>query len=185
MSYLRDSTILINLIVMAVLWLVWSFDYFLSNYQLKYLPGNVNVNTFASYATELVSYMVSGWFYSKFSLKQNIIGFYGLSFVFGMATLLYGLKHPNWSLVLFICMMRFGMSAGSNICYIGTPTLFPTLFASTALGFVNVLARLLTAVAPYVNEIEEPIPMLIYCVIAGVGVVTAFFVRDTNSKNES
>ena len=157
----------------------------MSNYQLKYLPGNVNVNTFASYVVELVSYVVSGWFYTKFSLKQNIIGFYGLAFVFGMATLMYGLNNPNWSMVVFICMMRFGMSAGSNVCYIGTPTLFPTLFAATAMGTVNLVARAVTALAPYVNELGEPTPMIFYCATAGLGVVAAFFIQMPKSKDKA
>ena len=131
---------------------------------------------------EFVSYIVSGWFNNKFSLKYNIVGFYGLSFVFGMATLLYGLNHPNWSLVVFICLMRFGMSAGSNCCYIGTPMLFPTLFASTAMGTVNLFARSITAAAPYVNELPEPIPMVTYCATAGVGMVSAFFILNPHDK---
>ena len=110
------------------------------------------------------------------------MGFYGISFIFGIVTLLYGLKHPNWSLVVFICLMRFGMSGGSNLCYIGTPMLFPTLFASTAMGTVNLFARCITATAPYVNELPEPMPMVIYCVVAGLGMVAAFFILNPNVK---
>ena len=107
------------------------------------------------YGGELLSNVVSGWVFSKLSIRKSLVLFYSIAFLFGIATVQYGLKtEPNWSIVAFVCLMRFGLGAASNICYLGTPRLFPTLFSVTALGIANFTARSLTITAPLVNELE-------------------------------
>ena len=79
MYFLKQRTIVINLIVMSLIWLTWSFNYFLLNFQMKYLPGNINVNMFVSFAAELLSYVVSGIFISRFSFKTNFVLFFTIN----------------------------------------------------------------------------------------------------------
>ena len=91
LRYLKDKTVARNLIILLIVWPARSFDYYLSSFYLKYLPGNVHVNTFVTYGGELISYAVSGWFFNKFTMKQNLLLFLSISIVGGLSTLFYGL----------------------------------------------------------------------------------------------
>ena len=153
MYFLKQRTIVIDLIVMSIVWLTWSFNYFLMNFQMKYLPGNINVNMFASFAAEILSYVVSGIFISRLSFKTNFVLFFAISGAGGLGALFYGLDNPNWTFMIFIMLMKFGLCAASNVAYIGTPSMFPTLFVVTALGIVNFVSRVGDLFAPMVNEL--------------------------------
>ena len=178
LRYLKDKTVARNLIILLVVWPARSFDYYLSSFLLKYLPGNVHVNTFVTYGGELISYAVSGWFFNKFTMKQNLLLFLSIAMAGGLSTLFYGLENPNWLLVVFIFVMRFGMSAASNVCWIGVPKLFPTLFAVTALGIVNVVAKVMNIAVPVVNELAMPTPMIVYCLVAGLALAASLCLKD-------
>jgi hypothetical protein len=45
---------------MVVLWIVSSVDYYLITFFLKYIPGNIYVNTSVASISELVAYTCSG-----------------------------------------------------------------------------------------------------------------------------
>ena len=85
--YLRDSNLVVNLIVITIAWSAFSFNYYLSSFQLKYLPGNVNMNAFVMYIGELFSMLAAGWLFNKFSVRYNLAFFYFVALVFGLATL--------------------------------------------------------------------------------------------------
>ena len=56
--------------------------------------------------------------------------------------------------------------------------IFPTLFASTALGYCNVLARIFSAVSPVLAQMEEPTPMWVFTVTAAVASVLSLVLQE-------
>ena len=60
--------------------------------------------------------------------------------------------------------------------------IFPTLFASTALGYCNVLARIFSAVSPVLAQMEEPTPMWVFTVTAAVASVLSLVLQE-DKKN--
>ena len=167
---------------MSIVWITWSFNYFLLSFQMKYLPGNINVNMFVSFAAELLSYVVSGIFIAKLSLRANFVLFFTISGVGGLGALFYGLENPNWTFIIFIMLMKFGLCAASNVAYIGTPATFPTLFGVTALGIVNLSSRICDLFAPMINELDQPIPMMCFTVLTGSAVIASFFLIESKNK---
>lgn len=63
-------------------------------------------------------------------------------------------------MLLFIS--RMGIAAASNILYLSHNQVFPTLFATTAFGFCNILARTVTALTPLIVRTEQPTPILVF-----------------------
>lgn len=49
---------------------------------------------------------------------------------------------------IFVGFARIGISAGSNLIYLMNAEVFPTLFAATAIGICNLLARIVTILSP-------------------------------------
>lgn len=49
---------------------------------------------------------------------------------------------------IFVILTKFGISGSFVVVYVATAETFPTLFATTAMGFCNFLARVFTIMAP-------------------------------------
>ena len=65
-------------------------------------------------------------------------------------------------------LAKFGIASAFNIVYVAHRHVFPTLFASTALGYCQFFARILTAGSPVLAQIQEPLPMWIFTFLAGL-----------------
>ena len=161
-----------------------AFDYFLISFQLKYLPGNININTSVSYLSEMLGYATSGWILGKVAIKWTLVSFFAIAGIGSFGALFYGdldSDGANWTFSIFVMLMKFGMSAAFNIVYIAQPKMFPTLFAVTAMGIVNIIARVVTIFAPVVAEIKAPVPMISFttlAILAGVGSLFLIEVKD-------
>ena len=92
---------------------------------------------------DMLAYALAGVIYEKLGVKKSLIGSYGLSTLFGIIILTFGLKHERgWSFVIFTALARFGISFAFCIVYVAHPTLFPVLFSATAFGICNFFSRL-------------------------------------------
>ena len=90
----------------------------------------------ASSLSEIIGYAVSGVIYERVGAKTTFAGSFGFSAVGGIIILAYGLKHQdNWFFVVLVLFAKFGITCAFNIVYAAHCDIFPTLFASTALGY--------------------------------------------------
>ncbi len=69
---------------------------------------------------------------------------------------------------------KFGISGAFNCVYLAN-TLFPPIYSSTTFGIFNTFARMASMLAPQFAEYEKPVPMIIFCIMAGVALVASFF----------
>ena len=69
----------------------------------------------------------------------------------GGCILLFG-KNSGDLMPLFLLISRIGNSSLFNLVYAANAEMFPTLFAGTAMGICNLLARICTIFAPQVAE---------------------------------
>ena len=81
---------LINLIVMIAVWIASSFDYYLLNFQMKNIKGNIFLNTFSSSISELPSIIISGFMYKRLGIKFTLIFWFLLSLIGGLCLLILG-----------------------------------------------------------------------------------------------
>ena len=112
MYYLRQRKILSNLLIMMVIWLSSSFDYYLIMYLVNTFK-KVYVSAVASSLSEMVAYAVSGAYYMKLGARLTFISSFGLSIVGGIIILAYGLNHQDdWSFVILVLITKFGIVPG-------------------------------------------------------------------------
>jgi len=57
--------------------------------------------------------------------------------------------------------MIFGQSGAFCVVYAAHLEIFPTKYATTAIGFCNILARMATIMAPQAAELDAPYPMML------------------------
>jgi Na+/melibiose symporter-like transporter len=69
---LKKKEILLNMIGMAIIWLSGSFCYYLISYQLKYIDGDLYLNSIVSSISEIIAYIISGLLYKQLGLKTSL-----------------------------------------------------------------------------------------------------------------
>ena len=177
MYYLRQPSILVNLIIMSFVWLATSFCYYLilmltNTFDDVYLTGVTNG------LAEFLAYFISGLVYEKIGVKLSLIISFLISTVGGILILIFGLQRQSSALFFaFFLLAKFGVTCCFNINFSANNYFFPTLFAATAIGLCNFLARLFSALSFFVGDLDEPIPMIIFTVLCGSTAVASFFLR--------
>jgi len=180
-TFCSDKVIFGNLCLMAVMWSVASMNYYVISFFLKYIPGNIYVNTSISSISEIVAYICSGFVLKIFGIKYSFLLSYVLAAIGGAFMVFFSTAGGNWT-AFFVLFAKFGISFAFNIAYLSTPLLFPTRLCSTAFGICNVFARFATILAPIIAELKTPVPMLIYSISSVVAGVLCLFI--TNVRYE-
>ena len=80
---------LINVVCLLFLWIVSTFDYFLINFQLKYIKGDIYANTIVSSVSEVTAYLVSGALYDKIGAKVSFIGSFAIGIIGSLFYILF------------------------------------------------------------------------------------------------
>ena len=77
-----------------------------------------------------------------------------ISFAATLAILYHGLEHQeSWLFPLEIVAAEYGVAASFTIIYAAHSSIFPVLFAATALGYVNFISRFMAAFAPVLAQL--------------------------------
>ena len=72
-TFMNNSNLRINLLFFTVLWTTAFFNYYLLNFEMKYLKGNVFVNNATSGFSELCSLTMPFLFLEKFGIKLFLL----------------------------------------------------------------------------------------------------------------
>lgn len=68
-----NRVMLVNLVVMTMVWLSGSFNYYLISYQLKYLPGDLYINGVVSSLSEILANVTSGFSLYAFGIRNALV----------------------------------------------------------------------------------------------------------------
>ena len=79
-------------------------------------------------------------------------------------------------------LTKFGVAFTFNVLYISHANLFPVLFAATALGLCNMVARLFSALSPLLAQMDEPLPMIVLTLLTAITTILAFFIQTDIKK---
>ena len=175
--YLKQRKILINMLVMSIIWLATSFGYYLI-LSLINTFDKVYVSGLTSSASEMIAYVLSGLLYERIGVKLSFIIAFSISAFGGILILSWGLQHES-SIWFFVCFLltKFGVTCTFNINFVANSYFFPTLFAATALGVCNFLARLASAFSYLVSEMDEPAPMYLFTGLCIISAICSFFLK--------
>lgn len=143
---IQDKRHFTNLLLLLYLWVASAFSYYLINFQLKYIEGDIYTNTIVSSVSEVTAYLISGALYEKIGTRVSFIG----SFIIAVigSVLLINLGDTHKALIpVMVLGSKFGISASFNVVYLANG-LFPALYSSTTFGICNFFARLASMLAP-------------------------------------
>ena len=91
--------------------------------------------------------LISGILIQLFEIRTALTLSFVISFSGGLLILMFGAKSIVW-MPIFVGLARIGISACFNLIYLVNSDVFPTLFAATAMGICNLLARIVTVLSP-------------------------------------
>jgi len=157
------------------MWSISSFNYYLITFYMKYVPGNIYVNTTASALSENLAYVVSGILLNKIGIKLCYVCPLIIAIVGGF--LLTSIPATGWTEASFVLIAKFGISWSFNNCYLSTPLLFPAHLRVRVFGICHLLASFVTVLSPLLAEIEPPTPMIVFTITSGIALVISFMIN--------
>jgi nitrate/nitrite transporter NarK len=138
-----------------------SFNYYLINFYLKYIPGNVYVNTMVASLADCVAHICIGALVKKLGSKNSFTGSFLITVIAGTLLWIFESREELTSDVpIVVLAAKFGAAAAFAMLYISTLSYFPSQYMGMVFGICNVTARSVTILAPMVAEAPEPVPEL-------------------------
>lgn len=184
MFYLSQRPIAINLAIMALVWLIVSFCYYLINF-LTNTFDQVYLTAISSGVSELAGAITGGTLFAKLGLKASLSISFGFALTGSSLLLLYGLEHEDsWLFPVLILLAKYGITSAFTIIYVSHNKVFPVLFAATAFGFCNFTSRVFTSLSPIFAQMEEPVPAIVFFILTVVGILIVWGVKQEVKKQK-
>lgn len=131
----------------------------------------------------MMAFTSSGIFLQWVTITQGIVFANSLALV-GAVSYLFNQTSTNpFVIPACICVSRIGASMCFNIGYVSVARLFPTQYTATVFGVVNFVAHNITIGAPIVAELQDPIPMVNFCIMSGCSIVACVFLKEINKTS--
>lgn len=161
---------------MIYIWIASSFSMYLITYQMKYLPGNIFINTLVSSTFDIPISVASGVIYHHFGARVTFPIAYTMSVIGSVSLLIAGDKAGSLAPVM-VLLARGGVKVALDLCYLANSTIFPAIFAGTAFGLCNIGGKSFTILSPLLAELEAPIPMLVFTIVVSIAIFAAMMIR--------
>jgi len=143
-------------------------------FEIKYFPGNLFVNSYVATVASVPGNILGAVAYAYFGFRVTIV----LSLLTGgLGALLILLLQDSSIFFVFVLLAKFGIVAAFNVIYIAHTDLFPVLFAATAMGICNTVARIGTIGAPNLAEVHGPMPLIICSSLCLTGALASLFIK--------
>ena len=168
------------MVIMAILWGVTALNYYLIAYYMKYVPGNLYVNTTVSTVSELSAYATSGVIYSYVGGNKTFMVSFLIAALGGL--LIAFIPADGYLIASFVFIAKFGIAISYNLVYVITASLFPTERSATAFGLCEMSAMLCSVMSPVLAELKGSTPMLFYSGTSILALISALFLRQKQKK---
>ncbi|CDW87221.1 solute carrier family member 5 [Stylonychia lemnae] len=171
-----------NIIIMAFIWTVSSFNFCLMNFYMSNMQGDINMNNLQQSIGLLISYVVSAPIINKLGIKASASLFF---FLCCLAAVLYSCVEEKSKMFIsaIVFIGRFGICPTYTLAYMCSNALFPPEIQSTSIAICNIVARSINLTAPFVAVLSDPLPFHAFGILS-VFCWIAIMALDLESKNE-
>jgi hypothetical protein len=184
MFYLSYGTILSNLALLTIIWMIVGFNYYLIGTTIKYLPGNFEYNMLAMVSSDMLICLIGGYLVRVgFQAKKLMSGYMLLAAVASISMVQFvEIENSGIEMPILVALARMGIAATFMTLYLTHPDMFPTLFAATSIGIANFVCRSCVIASPLIAEIEFPKPMVLFAFLAFIASVSATFIVEDKDE---
>ena len=143
---------------------------------MKYLPGNIFVNTLVSSTLDIPISIGGGFLYHKFGVRITLPVAYALSLTGALLLIFFG-GYNEIADAIMVMLARCGVKLALDLCYLANSTIFPAIFAGTAFGMCNIGAKSFTIMSPLIAELDKPVPMITFSIVLSFAIFAAFMIK--------
>ena len=172
-----------NLIIMIYIWVASSFDVYLLGFLLKYLPGDIFHNTLTTNACDVPISLIAGITYQKLGIRIALFIAFVFSTIGSLVMIFFAEKYPD-IVPIMVLLAKGGVKMSFTIIFFANSQIFPCIFAGTALGLCNMGAKFATILAPYMAEVDPPVPMIMCSIIASIAAISSLFIEVEPKKEK-
>lgn len=157
---------------MTILWITVSFNFYLMNFYLSNIEGNINLNSLLQCIGMIISYAISAPIINRIGIKLSFILFFSMACL--SAVLYIGIQMKSALFISFIVFLgRLGICPCYSLTFLCSNKLFPSEVKSTLFAFCNIIARGLCMSAPLVAGLRDPLPFYAFGILAFIcGIAT-------------
>jgi nitrate/nitrite transporter NarK len=131
---------------------------------------------FLSGLTDAPIAIIGGYAYHRFGVRLSLFVAFLLTLTGGIMILILSEANPDL-VPIMISLAKGGAKVSFDICYLANSIIFPAIFAGTAFGLCNIGAKVSTILSPMLAEVEAPIPMIVFSIIALIASVVSLFIK--------
>lgn len=179
---IEDRKLLINLIKVSLLWAIVQFNFYMKNFLMKYLPGSIWFNGVVSSTSELFALALAFFLHTKIKDVRRLMTLFTIATTLGSITLLIDVQDSDFYTSRVVpgglLFASFGFVGCIFTLWVSNADLFPTVFATTTLGYCNMVARFCTIFAPMVAELDSPIPQRTMFVLSFIATILTLFIDE-------
>jgi len=181
--YLGKTDVKINLVIMVFVWLITVFDFYLISFLVNTFD-QIYYSSIASGVSEFVAQAFGGIIFERIGVRKSLCISYIIAAIGGFLMMTYGLNHQGeWIFPALVLIMKFGISSAFNITYVCHKGCFPTLFATSSLGYCTFICRFFTAFTPMLAQVSQTISTILFAVSSSIGAVIVLNIRDINEED--
>jgi Na+/melibiose symporter-like transporter len=104
--------------LLLFLWVASAFNYYLINFQLKYINGDIYTNTIVSSVSEVTAYLISGALYEKIGTRVSFIGSFLIAIVGSIFLITFDGEKYKAFVPIMVLGSKFGISGSFNVVYL-------------------------------------------------------------------
>jgi Na+/melibiose symporter-like transporter len=165
MEYIKVPTFRNNLIILTLLWVAVSFDFYLMGFYLTNMEGDINQNSLWQGVGMILAFIMSAPIIDRLGFKRSFAFFFVLSII--PAALYTMIPHKSATLIsVLVFVGRLGICPCYSLTFIASNQLFPPAIKSSLFALCNIVARAVCMVAPIVALMKDPFPFQIFGFLA-------------------
>ena len=181
--YMGKTDVKVNLTIMVFVWLITVFDFYLIGFLVNTFD-QIFLSSIASGVSVFVAQAFGGIIFERIGVRKSLCISYVIASIGGFGMLTYGLEHQSeWIFPALVLIMKFGISSAFNITYVCHKGCFPTLFATSSLGYCTFICRFFTAFTPMLAQVSQSISTVLFAVSSTMGAFIVLKIRDIREED--
>jgi hypothetical protein len=160
---------------MILAWSASSFCFYILGFYVKYIPGDIFINTIILALADSVSSACTGLIASSIGAGLTMTLAFGVSFLGGISLIF--VNKDSILITALILVTKFGINISFTLCYIINAEYFPSVVSSRIFGICNIFSRISTILSPLIAELKAPIPMVVYSLVCLINMVCSMFLK--------
>ena len=181
---------------MCLLFTCFSFCFWLTDFQAEYLGTDMYIIFYANGVVCIISGQINLMLYGRLGMKVLILIVQSISIVAAtyivlvqqrvlayedeeQETLFLNISIPV-ALLILSCSIQVGFTAVVQSAY-QDERVFPFKKKATAINIIILVSKTFTIGAPFVNELDEPIPIYVIIALSVLSIIIVLFFK---SKSE-